>query len=368
MHLRSWTPPSDRRSSSLLPPWTRLLGVTRVARVTGLDRTGVEVACAIRPTGHVLQVSNGKGPTFAVAARSALAEAAELHAAEQTFLTKLRWACEAELPGAFRLAAFGAAADSRLLEELPLAWLPARRLDTSGRAAPAWLPAQHVLCSPAGAPSLGLRVLPWTSNGLAAHPSRERAVLHALLEVMEREALAEVLPEGWTKSALSRRWVDFAHPRASALEAQRFTVLFADLTPQGFPAPVAGCVLLDEEEGPIPFTAGYACRPSPEAALDAALLEAAQSRLTEIHGAREEVALQERPPLPAGLRDLVSAARKSRQRRSPREMVTFRGKPTAASLAKKLGVPAAWVDLSLPGLPLHIVRVAVAGFRVSELL
>src|SRR6059058_6093458 len=61
----------------------RALGVTRVARVTGLDRTGVEVACAVRPGGHVLQVSNGKGRTFEHAAATALSEAAELSACER---------------------------------------------------------------------------------------------------------------------------------------------------------------------------------------------------------------------------------------------------------------------------------------------
>ena len=59
------------------------LGVTRIARLTGLDRTGVEVASAVRPAGHVLQVTNGKGASFAEAAGGALCEAAELWAAER---------------------------------------------------------------------------------------------------------------------------------------------------------------------------------------------------------------------------------------------------------------------------------------------
>jgi ribosomal protein S12 methylthiotransferase accessory factor len=59
------------------------IGVTRLARITHLDRAGVEVAAAIRPGGHVLQVSTGKGETWAAAARGALSEAAELTAAER---------------------------------------------------------------------------------------------------------------------------------------------------------------------------------------------------------------------------------------------------------------------------------------------
>ena len=47
------------------------VGVSRVARVTALDRTGVEVACAVRPGGHVLQVTNGKGDSFREAAAGA---------------------------------------------------------------------------------------------------------------------------------------------------------------------------------------------------------------------------------------------------------------------------------------------------------
>ena len=57
--------------------------MTRVARVTGLDRSGIEVACAVRPLGHVLQVANGKGEGWDEARASALSEAAELWAAER---------------------------------------------------------------------------------------------------------------------------------------------------------------------------------------------------------------------------------------------------------------------------------------------
>src|SRR5258708_33960393 len=67
----------------LAAPVESLIGVTRVARVTGLDRSGVEVACAVRPGGHVLQVANGKGLRWEDARASALSEAAELWAAEK---------------------------------------------------------------------------------------------------------------------------------------------------------------------------------------------------------------------------------------------------------------------------------------------
>ncbi len=82
----------------------RALGVTRIARVTGLDRTGVEVAAAIRPMGHVLQVCNGKGETFDEAAMGALMEAAELSFSERVDPTALLWGAEEELERAGKRA------------------------------------------------------------------------------------------------------------------------------------------------------------------------------------------------------------------------------------------------------------------------
>ncbi len=40
----------------------------------------------------------------------------------------------------------------------------------------------------------------WTSNGMGAHPGRSAALLHALLEAVERDQLARALPEGFTES------------------------------------------------------------------------------------------------------------------------------------------------------------------------
>src|SRR5271155_3796337 len=84
--------PRDR--SADVPAWARAIGVTRVARVTGLDRCGVEVACAIRPAGQVLQVSNGKGTTFRDAKAAALSEALELWSCENVDAAQLHWLSE----------------------------------------------------------------------------------------------------------------------------------------------------------------------------------------------------------------------------------------------------------------------------------
>src|SRR5882724_9222484 len=66
---------------SILPRKHRF-GITRVADVTRLDRIGIPVAIAIRPTARSVAVSQGKGLDLASAKVSALMEAIEVWHAE----------------------------------------------------------------------------------------------------------------------------------------------------------------------------------------------------------------------------------------------------------------------------------------------
>jgi len=304
-------------SSALdLASLARRFGVTRLARLTGLDRCGVEVVAAVRPSGHVLQVSQGKGRTLEHARWSALGEAVELAAAERVDGARLSFA-----PGP---------RDGWEVGPATVAWLPGQDL-ASGRAA--WVPAQEVLCPPSGSPWLGPVSTGWTSNGLGFHPTlRRRAVAHAVLELHERHAVARALPDGWTEAVARRRLVA-PSPLARALGRRGFSAFLFDLSVGALP--VAGALLFDLEEGPVPLTAGYACRPRFAAAAEAALLEAAQSRLTEIHGAREDVLLGDRE---AGRPLRASLAGARARRRSP---PTFRG-----ALADAVGAAVTVVTLS----------------------
>jgi ribosomal protein S12 methylthiotransferase accessory factor len=298
----------------------RALGVTRIARVTRLDRAGVEVACAVRPGGHVLQIANGKGRSFQEAAAGALLETAELACAEHVVAADLRWASEDELRE--RRARFvpaaelGGESDGRRR----VAFREARDL-VSG--AEVLVPAAAVHVPPEGGPLLGLTGVRWTSNGMGAHPRWEAALLHALLEAVERHELARALPEGWTEEEVRARHVppaalERAAPAVAALarrmERRGLEVHLFDLAP-GDPIglPVAGALLVDRERGPVPLTAGYAARLDVAHALEAALLEAAQSRLTDIHGAREDVGgMDER-----GVERLREACARARECPSP---------------------------------------------------
>jgi ribosomal protein S12 methylthiotransferase accessory factor len=325
------------------------LGVTRVARVTALDRSGVEVACAVRPGGHVLQVTNGKGETAAAAARGALCEAAELWAAERVDAASLRGGPDG------------------------LAYLAARDL-VGGH--PVMVPAAAVHCPPAGGPLLGDPGIPWTSSGMGAHERWEAAALHALLEAVERDQLARALPDGFTAGAVRARLVAREAlareaPRAARIaariEARGFDVFFLDASGP-IALPVAAALLFDGQRGPVPLAAGYACRPTADEALAAALLEAAQSRLTDVHGAREDAA----PMDPADVEALYAMCARARPRRSAGAMARVdapaRLRAVLARLQRAGFDRAAAVDLAPAGFPLRVAKVLVPGFTVSGLL
>jgi ribosomal protein S12 methylthiotransferase accessory factor len=360
------------------------LGVTRVTRLTGLDRSGVEVAAAVRPRGHVLQVCNGKGESLEQAAAGAVLEAAELWCAERPDPARLRYASLAELStcaqvwGPEQLGSAGAPLAGGLSRpSTRLAWCEAADLETG---APVWVPAQALHCPRAGQPSLGPAVVRWTSNGMGAHPHLEPAARHALLEAIERDQLARALPEGWTRDAVRSRLLIAASlaatPKTASLaqriEAGGFRVFLFDLTPRpSLGLPVAGALLVDAERGPVPLAAGYACALSRDEALSGALLEAAQSRLTDVHGAREDVALSDTHDVER----LRGWCEKARPRRNARAMPQLAGRGGARGEVRQLlgclrraGHRAAMVDLAPESLGVHVVKAIIPTFQVSELL
>ena len=373
----------------------RAIGVTRVARVTGLDRSGVEVACAVRPGGHVLQVSNGKGLTWAEARVGAVLEAAELWASETPDPASLLFASAAGLgPRAWALED-QLAAPRLFSPEARLAWVRADALAGPDAGGEVLVPAAAVFCPPADGPCLGPAAHRWTSNGMGAHPDADAALLHALLEALERDGLARSLPEGWTPALLRSRKLQPASlaevaPEVAALverlASQGLAASLFDLAPRALarraltprgalargwarlPVALAGALLVDVERGPIPVTAGYACGLDAASALRSALLEAAQSRLTDVHGAREDVA----PVADGALRGLAQACAAAEGKR-PAAAVQPGGKVSDVHQLLR-ALPAcglerlAAVRLTPARSPVTVLKILAPGLLLSELL
>jgi ribosomal protein S12 methylthiotransferase accessory factor len=328
----------------------------------------------------VLQVSNGKGLVWEEARQGALLEAAELFAAEHPPVERLRFGTARQLAPlpALRptLPLDDQLAEPRLYgPEVPLAWIDGTDLITG---TPLWVPAAAVFCPAANGPWLGPAAHRWTSNGMGAHEDREAAIRHALLEALERDGLARALPEGWTPDALRRtrlgepilHRLPSVAPLLPRLRAARLTPYLFGLDPgPGWP-PLAlcGALLLDDEEGPIPATAGYACAPTLDEAARSALLESAQSRLTDVHGAREDVG----PPDREASLELARACR-SLPGQSHRPHPASRFRPASLrqlvqQVARAGLSPIAAVELPVPGTRITVAKVLATGLLLSSLL
>ena len=244
----------------------------------------------------------------------------------------------------------------------PLAWTPIARL---GDGASFWAPWRLV--------SLDLtRCAPtWierTSNGVAAAFAREDAILSGLCEVLERDAVSAWLDTPAHVRAERTVELDEAPTLGGLRDRARTCGIY--LAIYALPSRVGWPVLVSELYEPTAGSSqrglcyGSACRPTAAAALDAAVAEAAQSRLTAISAARDDI-LPERagqrrspfaPPLPPGRRglrwsDIVAA--------DPLEAATIETaveRLHAAGL-RQVGV----VDLPCPTPEAKAVKVVVPG-------
>lgn len=73
---------SPEQTWKQIAPLAPLIGVTRVANITGLDKIGIPVTISIRPGAYTLSTSSGKGLSLLAAQVSGLMESLEIFCAE----------------------------------------------------------------------------------------------------------------------------------------------------------------------------------------------------------------------------------------------------------------------------------------------
>ena len=266
------------RTWDLVAPLLGGFGVTRVSDITGLDILGVPVWVATRPLATTLAVSQGKGRTAALARVSAVMESIELWHAENVRPASVhRRTTARDLALPYRLADVDTVPGSLLDDSSPIDWIEATDART-GRPTP--LPADLARLS--GPPPSGWRPpgLAQNSNGLASGNSRVEAVLHALYELVERDALSRA------STSADRIPVDPA-----SLPEEAGAEMVAGIRRSGADLDV---VRIANRFGVPTFAArvwspdfpisclGYGAHLSPEVGVSRAVTEAAQSRLTSM--------------------------------------------------------------------------------------
>lgn len=273
------------------------VGITRVADVTGLDRIGIPVVMVVRPNSRSLAVSQGKGRDLVSARVSGIMESIELATAERA--TGPVWMTSTDdlrhhrrpYVDPTRLAL---ARDTDYDERKILPWIEGFDLNAEQPILVPW-ELVHADASLPLAPGSGTFVR--STNGLASGNVPAEAVLHGLCEVVERDALA--LWELRSTDAQNATRVDPSTiDDAEAIEliaryerADIDTLMWAVTSEIG--VPVFRVIIVDRHTHPVlkplPAAFGAGCHPRRMVALVRALTEAAQSRLTAIAGARDDM-------------------------------------------------------------------------------
>lgn len=276
-----------------------VIGITRLANITGLDRIGIPVYAAYRPNARSISTAQGKGYTHAAAQASAIMESVETYHAEHIenelkFCSLNELSCKHTCIDTSLLPQRHGSdfhADKRILwiEGIDLfthkkTWIPYETVHTDYRAP---LPSCH-----------GSFVS--SSNGLSSGNSIHEALIHGICEVIERDSLSawEILPDP-EKDKRKICLQTITDERAASLIQQFSDAGIAvgvwDITGKAG-IPTFLCRIIPQGNADVAMTrpaSGMGCHLSREIALLRALTEAAQSRITFISGTRDDLTKQD---------------------------------------------------------------------------
>jgi len=323
---------------------------------------------AVRPGSWNPAVSQGKGAPPEAARVGAVMEAIETWHAErlddlpQTVLSLREMRSANPIPAASLRWQPGV----RPLDAAPLAWLRATPL---AGGPPGWLPRQMLELEFRLPESFEPVLFEKTSNGLASGNCREEALLHGLCELIERHGLTRWQRRPEARVALDPESIE-AEPGREMIERCRsrgMKLALWDATWEaGLPVVVAELVAPD-----LPHVwRGSGCHPSPEVALSRALSEAAQSRLTYISGARDDLLYPEGPEDEEGPPDRTferfreAAPGDSRGVAALPDLATAGVEDDLGRVLERLercGAAPYWIDLTLPELGIPAVVTFAPG-------
>ncbi len=277
-------------------PHMPAMGITRIADVTGLDTIDIPVVMVCRPNSRSVSVSQGKGSTLAAARASGLMESIEGFHAEHIALP-LRVASSADMENfgmSVSLDQVPTVKGSPFHPHHPITWIEADDLLTG---LSSWVPYELVHTNYTYPRPSGSGCFPASSNGLASGNCLAEATVHAICEVIERDAIALWYQYG--SNAVDRTSIDSGTvDNALCIEtlgkldnAGQDTFIW-DITPDtGIPTYFT--IIMDRESHSRHIGVGSGTHLSRDVALLRSLHEAVQVRTTYIVGARDDLTSHE---------------------------------------------------------------------------
>ncbi len=275
----------------LIEPKTKIIGVTRISDITGLDRVGIPIYSCVRPRAAegAISVYSGKGVTGILAKVSVIMEAIERYSAEVKPQDE-----DKMIKGSYKELSvrYNVVDPSTLIlpfsspytSSSTLRWI--RGFDLMNE--------EEVLVPVSAVfhpynPKDDLHLFRTNTNGLASGNTIEEAILHGLMEVIERDAwsLAELSKCGGKIIEVSEEH-KLVRELLEKFERASIKVFLRDIT-SDLEIPVVAAASDDLKlRDPALLTIGFGAHLDPEIATIRALLEVAQSRLVQIQGARED--------------------------------------------------------------------------------
>lgn len=268
------------------------LGISRVTETTRLDSIGIPVAIAIRPSAEKgsLIVTAGKGLAAIEAKTGAAMESIEIAFSEvknsnlsSNFLTAKNILNSEKDPEDILRLCPQIEKEIDLNTKMSMVKL-ADILSTNQRYIPS-----ELLFIPF-TPQLGeAKYFGYHTNGLASGNSYSEAIIHAIFEIVERDILSfEFVKEDAyivSTSSLPENVQDLIRQ----IENEGLEVIVKTVM-SSHQIPFFKAYIMDKwAAGPTNVNAGYGCHGNREISLMRALSEAAQSRMSYIHGGREDL-------------------------------------------------------------------------------
>lgn len=266
-------------------------GVTRVTDTTWLDKIGIPVFASIRPNAKLgsLCVNAGKGIRAIDAKVGAYMEAIEFACCEQSINNTLDEALlspsEIEESNGFDFTFMDLCPRfSVKIIDKPIPCVKGTNIITNQQV---FLPSELVFHPFANESSQ--QIFGSTSNGLASGNSELEAIVHGICEVFERDTQSF----NYIKDRSKLVKLDECSPKIRSLVSKVENAnlkLATRYTSNDFDMPYFQAFIMEEvESAPLSVAIGTGCHIDKEIAIIRAITEAAQSRLSHIHGGRDDI-------------------------------------------------------------------------------
>lgn len=266
-------------------------GITRIADITDLDRIGIPVYTAIRPTAEMggVSVYGGKGISKDHAKASAMMEGFERYSAERQVSDETVTGSINEIeedyidPKSLNLSK---EFEKRDISDINLEWSIAHDLITDKD----YLIPTNAIYHPYTHDNSVESLFKSNTNGLASGNILEEALLHGIFEVIERDAwsIFELTHKNYSQINLNSIESDIINKTIEKFTSNGINIKLMDFTADVDVPTIAASAddTVTRDAGLL--TLGMGTHLDPEVAVLRALTEVAQSRATQINGARED--------------------------------------------------------------------------------